>query len=574
MHLLRLGSTMRRSVALFLLAIAGTSCEKTSRPGRDPLDPIVDRFLAAARGLEPEWATSLGLHDADPHHTPVTAESYRARRDTAAALLAALHEIDTTRLEPERRIDARVLEAELRSTLRDFERREWTRSPQLYIRFGGVHDLLVGEWAPAEERFRNAAHRLHRIPDALAAGRAQLESPPRLWTEMAEQTSRSVVRFLRQELPARAGELPAGLRDTVQRAADDAARALDAYAAFLRDTLAPRATGDWAVGAEHYNELLRDVHFLDLDADALIALGERWMAETEAALAALADSIAPGRTWRALTEEAKSRHPGAAPGEVRAAYEAEMRRALGLIRERDLFEIPPGERLRMIDTPPTLRTTYPYGGYDAPAPFDSVRVGRFFVTPVEPEWTPEQVEAKLRGHNHGWITVVALHEAYPGHHLQYVKAFEHPGIVRKLFSNSYFTEGWALYAEHLMGREGFYTTPDARLTQLRMRLWRAARVVIDPSIHTGRMTYDEAVRYLVERVGLEEPDARGEVNRYTTWPTQAPSYLVGMMEIVRIRDAFRESMGAVYTDKRFHEALLAGGSLPIALARRSLELRR
>lgn len=564
---------MRRIGMLFLLAVVCAGCDSEKRSGEDPLHPIVARFLTGVQALDPEWATSLGLHEADARSSPVTAESFRARRDTAQALLETLGRIDTARLDPDRRIDVLILEAELKRTLKDAEREEWKRTPQMYIRFGGVHDLLLGEWAPAEERFRNAALRLSRIPEAVEVGRAQLEDPPRLWVDMAERNARSVVRFLRDELPARASDLPAALRDTVTTAADDAARALEAYAVFLRDTLAPRATGEWAAGAEYYNGLLREAHFLDLDADALIELGGRWMTETEAALAALADSIAPGKTWRQLTEEAKTRHPGAEPGAVRAAYEAEMRRALALIRERDLFDIPEGERLRMIDTPPTLRTTYPYGGYDSPAPFDSVRVGRFFVTPVEPDWTQAEVEAKLRGHNFGWITVVSLHEAYPGHHLQYVKAFEHPSDVRKIFSNSYFTEGWALYCEHLMGREGFYTTPDARLTQLRMRLWRAARVVIDPSIHTGRMSYDDAVRVLVERVGLEEADARGEVNRYTTWPTQAPSYLVGMMEILEMRDAAGARLGAAYSDKRFHEALLAGGSLPMALARRSLELR-
>ena len=564
---------MRRSGTLFLLAFVCAGCEGEKRSAADPLDPIVARYLAAVQELEPEWATSLGLHEADPRSTPVTAESFRARRDTAAALLETLRQVDTARLDPDRRIDARILEAELERTLKDFEREEWRRTPQMYIRFSGVHDLLVGEWAPAEARFRNAAQRLRRIPEAVGAGRAQLENPPRLWVEMAERNARSVVRFLRDELPGRAAELPAALRDTVTAAADDAARALEAYAVFLRDTLGPRANGEWAAGAEYYDWLLREAHFLDEDADALIRLGARWMTETEAALAAAAESIAPGKTWRQLTEEAKTRHPSAEPGAVRAAYEAEMRRALALIRARDLFEVPAGERLRMIDTPPTLRTTYPYGGYDSPAPFDSVRVGRFFVTPVEPGWTQAEVEAKLRGHNFGWITVVSLHEAYPGHHLQYVKAFEHPSDVRKIFSNSYFTEGWALYCEHLMGREGFYTTADARLTQLRMRLWRAARVVIDPSIHTGRMTYDDAVRLLVERVGLEEADARGEVNRYTTWPTQAPSYLVGMMQILEMRDAARARLGTGYTDKHFHEALLAGGSLPMALARRSLEER-
>lgn len=545
-----------------------TACEPARESERARFGALVQRYLEATKALDPEWATSVGFHESDSLSTAVTAESFRARQDTAQALYAALAEIDTTRFDPERRIDWLVLRAELNRTLKEAPREEWRRRPSLYIRLGGVHDLLVGEWATPEARLRAAARRLERMPEALEVARAQLADPPSLWTEMALRDAESVAHFLRNELPLRIGGVSAGLRDTVIGASELAARAVEAYAVFLSDTLRARSTGDWAAGEEHYNWLLGEYHLLPLTADSLIRLGSRALEETERALQALADSLAPGRTWRELTEEAKGRHPGA--GDVRAAYEREMRRALVFIREKDLFEVPAGEDLKMIDTPPTLRTTYPYGGYDAPAPFDSVHVGRFFVTPVEPRWRKEEVEAKLRGHNYGWITVVSVHEGYPGHHLQYVKAYRNASVVRKIFSNTYFTEGWGLYSEEVMGRHGFYADPDARLAQLRMRLWRAARVVIDPSIHTGRMTYDEAVRFLVERVGLEEPDARGEVNRYTTWPTQAPSYLVGMAEIESMRETVAAAVGGRFQEKAFHEALLAGGSLPMGLARRSL----
>ncbi|MBI4512767.1 MAG: DUF885 domain-containing protein [Gemmatimonadetes bacterium] len=562
---------MRRCSVIVMATCIWTACEPARESERARFDALVERYLEATKALDPEWATSVGFHESDSLSTAITAESFRARQDTAQALYAALAEIDTTPLDPERRVDWLVLRAELKRTLREAPREEWRRRPSVYIRFGGVHDLLVGEWATPEARLRAAARRLERMPEALEIARAQLSNPPLLWTQMGHRDARAAARFLRGEFPERLGEITPALRDTLRRVGVAVARALDAYADFLRDTLEVRSTGDWAAGEEHYDWLLREYHLLPLTADSLIRLGWRALEETERALQALADSLAPGRTWRELTEEAKERHPGA--GDVRAAYEREMRRALAFIREKDLFEVPPGEDLKMIDTPPTLRTTYPYGGYDAPAPFDSVHVGRFFVTPVEPRWRKEEIEAKLRGHNYGWITVVSVHEGYPGHHLQYVKAFRNASVVRKIFSNTYFTEGWGLYSEEVMGRHGFYADPDARLAQLRMRLWRAARVVIDPSIHSGRMTYDEAVRFLVERVGLEEPDALGEVNRYTTWPTQAPSYLVGMAEIASMRETVAAALGGRFQEKAFHEALLTGGSLPMGLARRSLRNR-
>jgi uncharacterized protein (DUF885 family) len=232
--------------------------------------------------------------------------------------------------------------------------------------------------------------------------------------------------------------------------------------------------------------------------------------------------------------------------------------------------VPPDERLDMVLTPPHLRQTYAYGGYSPAAPFEKTQVGHFFVTPVEDGATPEQVESKLRGHNYGWITIVAVHEGYPGHHLQYVRAAQQPSKVRKIYSSEVFGEGWGLYSEQLMYEQGFYPSKLAQLTMLRMRLWRAARVIIDPSIHTGQMSFDDAVKFFVDSVGLERADAAAEVARYTTWPTQAVSYILGLRAIEAIRDEARDKLGGSFDLTRFHDVLLQQGSLPPPLLRRAV----
>jgi uncharacterized protein (DUF885 family) len=307
---------------------------------------------------------------------------------------------------------------------------------------------------------------------------------------------------------------------------------------------------------------------LPTTASELVAMGRSVFSETERSLDSLARTIDPNRTWRQLADSSKGLHPHA--DSVLAAYSAENTRARAFIIQKKLFTVPPGERLDMVLTPPNLRQTYAYGGYSSAAPFEKTQVGRFFVTPVEAGWTPEQVESKLRGHNFGWITVVALHEGYPGHHLQNVRAAKQPSILRKVYGSEVFGEGWGLYAEELMYQNGFYRTPLARLTQLRMRLWRAGRVIIDPSIHTGRMTYDEAVSFFVDSVALERSDAVAEVTRYTTWPTQAVSYIVGMQSIEALRDEVRARQGAKFDLTRFHDVLLEQGSLPPPLMRRAV----
>jgi uncharacterized protein (DUF885 family) len=137
--------------------------------------------------------------------------------------------------------------------------------------------------------------------------------------------------------------------------------------------------------------------------------------------------------------------------------------------------------------------------------------------------------------------------------------------------NTYYQEGWALYAEQWMGRVGLYEgNPDAQVAQLQMRLWRTARVIVDPSLHTGAMSYEEAVQFFVDEVGLERSAAEAEVNRFTTWPTQAPSYIIGWLEIERLEAELKQELGEQFSEKQFVERVLEAGPLPLALLRRAV----
>jgi uncharacterized protein (DUF885 family) len=264
----------------------------------------------------------------------------------------------------------------------------------------------------------------------------------------------------------------------------------------------------------------------------------------------------------------QGRHPEA--GTIVDAYRTASLRVLGFLIAGDMIRIPACEELRYVPTPPSLRETYAWGGYGGIRERDGVMYGRFFATDVVEGMSPEAVEDKLRAQSHGWISVIALHEGYPGHHLQSVYARQNPNRLRRRISNTYFGEGWALYAEHWMRRAGLFTSDDERLAQLQMRLWRTARVIVDPSLHTGRMSYDEAVQFFVDEVGLTRSAAEAEVNRYTTWPTQAPSYIIGWLEIERLRAELQGALGDAFDERRFHEAMLEQGSLPPALLSRRL----
>jgi uncharacterized protein (DUF885 family) len=306
---------------------------------------------------------------------------------------------------------------------------------------------------------------------------------------------------------------------------------------------------------------------LEFDADSLLAFGRESVAQVEAEMKTLAAEIRAGAAPADLIEDFKKDHPAAE--EVLDFYRAWMDRSRAFVVEKDLCAIPEGEELEVIPTPGFERAVIPYAAYMPPAPYEKRQKGFFYVTPVEPDAPAEEREQKLAGHNRVKVPVVALHEGYPGHHLQLCRANRVANRIRRETHSTPFIEGWALYCEEMMREQGFYEDLRMVLGQKKDTLWRAARVVLDASLHTGRMTYEEAVAFLVDKVSLERVNAEAEVNRYIYTPTQPMSYLVGKREIMALRDEYyRKHPGSPL--RAFHDRLLAVGSLPVRLVREAV----
>ena len=247
-----------------------------------------------------------------------------------------------------------------------------------------------------------------------------------------------------------------------------------------------------------------------------------------------------------------------------------MNAARAYLLAHDVVSLPPGERVMTVDTPPAMRRSSPFGTFSTVGPFDTTLLGKLVLTPIEPALSPEQRKERLRSHHRAWIPIIAVHEAYPGHHVQALKANENPRVLRRIVRESIFGEGWGLYCEELMYEQGFLKGDDVRLTQLRNRLWRAARVIIDVGLHTGSMTFEEGVALLVDKVRFERYAAELEVGMYTRRPTMVLGYLIGMMEIADMRAAWERKYGRPTAPKEFFDRLLRIGSLPPSLVRAEL----
>ncbi len=473
--------------------------------------------------------------------------------------------IDSSTLSADEQIDYAILQADIRSNRWSIEKvADWRRNPAMYVQVPlmGLLALVSRDYAPLPERLRSIIGRLTELREVLEAGRDNVEEPPRVFTDVAMQAAHAGMGFVRSALPALARREP-DMEDELLEALDDAEAALESHLHYLRADLLPESTGDFAIGRELFDERLRDWHMLDVDADGLRSIGQKLLADTRKAIEEVAKEIDPKTDWVTQVEQGKRDHPTTPL--LLSVYQQEVERLKRFLTERGLVSIPPGERLLVVETPTFERSVVPYAAYMPPGPFDADQTGQFWVTPVSRETSPREQESQLQEHCLPHIPITTLHEGYPGHHLQLCVANRGGSMMRKRASSDLFAEGWALYCEQMMGEQGYYTDPRTRLFQLKDMLWRAARVVIDAGLHTGEMSMEDAVDFLVNEAKLARPQAESEVRRYTMSPTQPMTYAMGKHAILELRKEHSK-----LPLREFHDRLLSHGTIPLALVRRAM----
>jgi uncharacterized protein (DUF885 family) len=337
---------------------------------------------------------------------------------------------------------------------------------------------------------------------------------------------------------------------------------MEVFADFLEDLL-PRANGQWAIGQARYSRLLREKELLSDDAPALRERGRREYDRLADELRQFAQQIEGTDDWPHVLERLNLDHP-TTPESMLKTYADWTERARQFLRDRGLVTLRTGEECVVEPSPLFQRPVTAVASYNSPPPFSPSMRGHFFV-PFPPDGaSADEIQRRLENNSYSSIPTTAVHEAYPGHHWHLVTAKSHPSAIRRTFRTPYFSEGWGLYAEHVMREQGFFTDPRQEMAQVEATLFRAARIIVDTSLHVGDMSFDEAVDFMHTKANLPEPTAHAEVARYCAWPTQASAYLTGCLEIMRIRQLFFAERGGSL--REFHDRLAASGTLPIALA--------
>jgi uncharacterized protein (DUF885 family) len=552
--------------------------EPTPTPQPPAADPtaefarFVDDFFAAQWAFSPSDATGTGFHEYDDKIEDRSRARIEARIAELKALLGRLQKIDRSKLAFDDAIDAEALDGQIRGTLLDMDvLKLWKTNPMAYSYIGGgaIDVIMKREFAPAPDRVRSVIARLKGIPALYDAARANVDNPPREFTDIAILMVKGSIGFYQGTVPNWAREVVdknGQLVAEVDKACDEVSKATIAFAEWLEKDLLPRSRGAYAIGAEHFLAKLEYDDMVDLPLEALLARGEAQLARDRALFLETAKKIDAKKTPAQVMKKISDDRPTAKdliPSVARSVEEARQ-----YVVAKDLITIPSDVRPKIQETPVYQRGTG-FASMDTPGAYEKVATEAFYyVTPVEKDWDKKHADEHLRLFNR-WVTaLINVHEAYPGHYVQFLYAPKFPTKTRKLIGSGTNAEGWAHYTEQMMIDEGFGGgNPKMRLAQLYEALLRDCRYVVGIKLHTQGMTVDEGTKVFVDQCFQEPANAYMEARRGTFNPTYL-YYTLGKLEIMQLRDDYRKATGA--TLKQFHDAFVAQGALPIPLVRKIL----
>jgi uncharacterized protein (DUF885 family) len=544
---------------------------------------LANRCLDGMLERDPEWATGLGDHRFDRRLTDRTLEGIQERIAWRQSYLDSLAGIEAKKLSAVNKIDYEILRNHLEADL--FEMRELRpheRDPLYYNTGGAIYNLVARDFAPLRERLLAVKQRLEAVPATVAAAKANLENPPRIFTETAIVQNTGVINLIMDELQPFL-EQEDDLSEEFVKPRARAIAALQDYGQWLETELLPRSTGDFRLGEANYRLKLRYTLESDLTQEEILAAAEQDLRDTEQAMYETAQPLyeryfsgsgrdnqpSPKEVIRAVLDRLAEDHPD--NGNIVARAREDLVEATEFVREHDLVAVP-DEPIQLIVMPEYQRGVA-IAYCDAPGPLEENRETFYSIAPTPRDWSPAKVESFFREYNDYMLQNLTIHEAMPGHYLQlaHANAFSAPTPIRSVFGSGTFIEGWATYSEQLMAEAG-YGGPEVKMQQLKMRLRLIINAILDPKIHTELMTEREAMDLMMNAGFQEEGEAAGKWRRACLTSTQLSTYYVGNVEVNRIRRDYEAKTGDKFNLRSFHDRLLSFGSPAPKYVRRLMGL--
>jgi len=506
----------------------------------------------------PVASSDQGLHTWDSRLTDYSPSAVAARRTRVSELVTQVRAMDASSWSRDDRIDRVLFLAQLERA--DFFDRVLARpetDPQVYVSdcADAIFSLLKKEYAPKRTRALAATERLRAMPALLEQGKQVLIKPYGLYGRLAISSARSMDSLFGDSLMTLAVDLSPGERAELLAARDGALAALRGFATWL-ETHVVGQPEFVAMGREKYDWMLKHVYLLPLDAEQVAMLGEAELARYRGLESLLPDPrMADPDPSRAASIPKDQQS-------FLAAYESRQEEMIRFLRDRRLITLPPSLGAFSIrQLPEAFKPTSPGGFMNPPGLYDKDPGGFFFIPTYDPKSPNFYIRAAIEDPR-----PILGHEGIPGHFMQISISNALTNEIRREHGDGVFVEGWALYTEEMLMRSGLYPEGSAAQGQiLRLSRYRAARIGVDVNLHTGRWSFEEAVKYFMEAGGLDRESAEGEAAGAAASPSQKITYMVGKWQIMRLLGRYRDRHPSDFTVGAFHDALLANGSLPLSV---------
>jgi uncharacterized protein (DUF885 family) len=552
------------------------ACQKSGEPQGNATAQFIDDYFDAYFEWNPSSATSVGFHQYDDKFEDYSALAIAKRIEKLKQLQTQLAGLPSRRT-PEEGIDIEILDDQIRAELLDLETLQtWRHNPMSYVSVPGaaIDNLMKRNFAPPADRLRSVVARLKGVPAMIAAMKQNMDNPPHEFTDLAFRIAHGSVGFFKESVANWAKDAAGNDTELVQLLSefntvnDAAASSLEDAADWLEKTLLPKSKGLYAIGADNFSKKLLYEEMVDIPLDRILAIGEANLENDYNAFIDTARKIDPSKKPMDVMKSLSNDHPTEASliPDTKKTIEGIVQ----FIKDRKIITIPSEVRPTIAETPPYARSGS-FASMDTPGAYETKATeAYYYVTPPEKDWDARHKEEHLRAYNKSVLSIVTVHEAYPGHYIQFLNAKQFPTKTRKLVACGTNAEGWAHYSEQMMLEEGLGNgDPRLRLAQLEEALLRDARYVVGIKLHTAGWTVERGAKFFEEKAFQEPANAYEEARRGAYNPTYL-YYTLGKLQIYKLREDYRNAKGSSYTLQGFHDEFVKQGSIPIKLIRRIL----
>lgn len=476
-------------------------------------------------------------------------------------------------LSNEEKVDYKFIESLLVGKEIQYEDiQSWKRDPRDYMNFRQISSTINGP-RTCEEKIIFLTEYLPIIQEDLKSGSKQLvEYVPRFQELGLYMAKNSNVIFDEEinKFFENCSSITQDEKNQIKSISSQIINELKIFTDYIENILPDREESTFSIGKSTYNKMLKHQFLLEYDDETLWEFGWQEFNRTLDKMDALAKEIDSTKTTKELLIDIKNEYPD--PYDMIEAHQYWVDNSGKHIKSKGLIPIPWKERVNVVAREEYLRKTSYYGNFSRSKGKDEEGyfTSEWKINPFEDYWDEKTKNEYLVEHDWGVIIVTAPHETYGGHHIQGLYQMHNPNKLRKNNGISLFSEGWGLYNEQLMLETGFYPNKKIKLRQLQLRLWRNARVIYDVGMHSGKLSYEEAISLMTDKVGFLRWAAQLEIDSSSSRPGYFIGYFIGMTEILKMREEFKKLMGENYDISDFHEKLLKVGNMPPSLMKESL----